>query len=60
MQSQAIKSSKGDSSSLPKMLYFMAIQAARKSIHIQNAYFLPDKQIRKALVSAVERGWTSK
>ena len=42
MQSQAIKASKGDSSSLPKMLYFMAIQAARKSIHIQNAYFLPD------------------
>jgi cardiolipin synthase len=56
MQSQAIKASRGDASSLPKMLYFMAIQAARKSIHIQNAYFLPDKQIRKALVSAAERG----
>jgi cardiolipin synthase len=56
MQSQAIKSSKGDSSSLPKMLYFMAIQAARKSIHIQNAYFLPDEQIRAALIRAVERG----
>jgi cardiolipin synthase len=56
MPSQAIKASKGDSSSLPKMLYFMAIQAAKKSIHIQNAYFLPDKQIRKALVSAAQRG----
>lgn len=56
MQSQAIKASKGDSSSLPKMLYFMAIQAARKSIHIQNAYFLPDKQIRNALIAAVKRG----
>jgi cardiolipin synthase len=56
MQAQALKSSKGDSSSLPKMLYFMAIQAARRSIHIQNAYFLPDAQIRKALVAAVKRG----
>jgi cardiolipin synthase len=56
MQSQAIKTSKGDASSLAKMLYFMAIQAARTSIHIQNAYFLPDKQIRMALVAAVKRG----
>lgn len=56
MLSQAIKSSKGDSSSLPKMLYFMVIQAARKSIHIQNAYFLPDAQIRAALIGAVQRG----
>jgi cardiolipin synthase len=56
MQAQALKSSKGDASSLPKMLYFMAIQAARKSIHIQNAYFLPDAQIRKALVAAAKRG----
>jgi len=56
MQSQAIKASKGDSSSLPKMLYYMAIQAARKSIHIQNAYFLPDEQIRTALVVAAQRG----
>ena len=56
MQAQAIKSSKGDASSLPKMLYFMAIQAATKSIHIQNAYFLPDEQIRTALVAAAGRG----
>jgi len=53
---QAVKSSKGDASSLPKMLYFMAIQSARTSIHIQNAYFLPDAQIRKALAAAVQRG----
>jgi cardiolipin synthase len=56
MQAQAIKSSKGDASSLPKMLYFMAIQAAKTSIHIQNAYFLPDEQIRNALVAAAGRG----
>jgi cardiolipin synthase len=56
MESQAIKASKGDASSLPKMLYFMAIQAAQRSIHIQNAYFLPDRQIRQALVAAARRG----
>jgi cardiolipin synthase A/B len=56
MPSEAIKASKGDASSLPKMLYFMAIQAARKSIHIQNAYFLPDRQIREALIAAAGRG----
>jgi cardiolipin synthase len=52
----AIKASKGDPSSVPKMLYFLAIKSARKSIHIQNPYFLPDRQIREALVDAVKRG----
>ena len=56
IQAQAIKVSRGDASSLAKMLYYMAIQSARKSIHIQNAYFLPDKQVRDALVRAVARG----
>ena len=53
---QAMKASKGDASSMPKMLYFLAIEAARKNIHIQNPYFLPDSQVRKALVEAVKRG----
>ncbi|MEP6767517.1 MAG: cardiolipin synthase [Acidobacteriota bacterium] len=56
LQAQAIKSSRGDSSSLAKMLYYVAIQSAAKSIDIQNAYFLPDKQVREALVAAVQRG----
>jgi cardiolipin synthase len=38
------------------MLYYVAIESAVKSIHIQNAYFLPDQQIREALVKAVQRG----
>jgi cardiolipin synthase len=38
------------------MMYFMAIQSARTSIHIQNAYFLPDTLIQAALIAAVERG----
>jgi cardiolipin synthase len=56
VQAQAIKISRGDSSSLAKMLYYVAIQSATKSIRIQNAYFLPDRQVRDALVHAVERG----
>jgi cardiolipin synthase A/B len=56
VEAEAIKASRGDSSSLPKMLYYMAIQAAKHSILIQNAYFLPDKQTRNALVRATQRG----
>ncbi len=54
--SQAIKASRGDSSSLAKMLYYVAIQSAERRIYIQNAYFLPDKQVREALIAAVKRG----
>jgi cardiolipin synthase len=53
---QAIKVSRGDSSSLAEMLYILAIQSAKKSVHIQNAYFVPDAQIRDALVKAAKRG----
>jgi len=56
MSAQAIKASRGDASSLAKMAYFVAIKSAKKSIHIANAYFLPDKQVRNALVAAVKRG----
>jgi cardiolipin synthase A/B len=56
LDAQAIKVSRGDASSLAKMLYYVAIESAVKSVHIQNAYFLPDQQIREALVKAVKRG----
>ena len=56
VQAQAIKASRGDASSLAKMFYYVAIQSAAKSIYIQNAYFLPDKQVREGLVAAVARG----
>jgi cardiolipin synthase len=56
VQAQAIKASRGDASSLAKMFYYVAIQSAARSIHIQNAYFLPDRQVRDALVAAVARG----
>jgi cardiolipin synthase len=56
IEAQGVKMSRGDSSSLAEMLYFVAIESARKSIHIQNAYFVPDQQIRDALIAAAKRG----
>jgi cardiolipin synthase len=56
MLAQTIAASRNDASSKAKLLYFMAIQAARKSIWIENAYFVPDSQIRQGLVNAVKRG----
>ncbi len=56
IDAQAIKVSRDDASSLAKMLYYVAIESAVKSVHIQNAYFLPDKQVRESLVKAAQRG----
>ena len=36
--------------------YLLAIDAAQKSILIEHAYFLPNKQLRKALLRAMGRG----
>lgn len=56
VEAQAIKVSRGDSSSQAEIFYIVAIQAAEKSIHIQNAYFVPDARIREALIAAAKRG----
>ena len=53
---QAVGSSRNEQSSMAKLLYYMAIQAARKRIWIENAYFVPDSQIRQGLVAAAARG----
>jgi cardiolipin synthase len=53
---QAISSSRTDQSSMAKLQYYMAIQAARHRIWIENAYFVPDRQIRQSLVQAAARG----
>jgi cardiolipin synthase len=58
LRAQALKVSRGDESSLAKMLYYVAIRSAVKSIDIENAYFLPDGQVRQALVDAARRGVT--
>lgn len=36
--------------------YLTAINSARRTVLIENAYFLPDRSIRRALVRAVRRG----
>jgi len=56
VEAQGIKVARGDSSSLAEMLYYLAIESATKSIHIRNAYFVPDRQILDALVRAARRG----
>jgi cardiolipin synthase len=56
VEAQGIKVSRGDSSSLASIFYVVAIKSAEKSIHIQNAYFVPDPQIRQALIDAARRG----
>jgi cardiolipin synthase len=56
VQAQAIAASRADSISMSKLLLYMAIQAARRSIWIENAYFVPDRQIREGLVHAARRG----
>lgn len=37
-------------------MYLLAIASARKSLRIENAYFLPDELIRTQLISAAKRG----
>ncbi|HKA36267.1 MAG TPA: phospholipase D-like domain-containing protein, partial [Thermoanaerobaculia bacterium] len=53
---QAVASARSDQSSMAKLQYYMGIQAARKTIWIENAYFVPDHQIRQGLVAAAARG----
>jgi cardiolipin synthase len=44
------------SPSCVEVLHYLAINAARERITIQNPYFLPDPDGRRALVAAVQRG----
>jgi cardiolipin synthase A/B len=53
---QAVASSRTDQSSIAKLAFYMAIQAARERIWIENAYFVPDRQIREGLLRAAARG----
>lgn len=53
---QAVSSARSDQSSMAKLQYYMGIQAARRTIWIENAYFVPDRQIRQGLVAAAARG----
>lgn len=39
-----------------KLLHYVAINEAKRTLRIQNPYFLPDPDARKALLEAVKRG----
>jgi cardiolipin synthase len=56
MKAHAVWVSPAGSPSTVKLLHYLAIRAANKRLTIQNPYFLPDPDARKALLAAVQRG----
>ena len=53
---QAFKSSAGEGSDSARLMLLVSIAAARKSIRIANAYFVPDDLCRRTLIEALQRG----
>ncbi len=53
---QVFKSSAGEGSDSARLMLLVSIAAARKSIRIANAYFVPDDLCRRTLVEALHRG----
>ena len=55
---QAMSSSRTDQSSMAKLLYYMAIQAARRRLWIENAYFVPTRRSARASWTPWLGAWT--
>jgi cardiolipin synthase len=55
-RAQAYKSGPDEDPENARISYLMAIAAARKSIHIQHAYFVPDELAIEMLLAARKRG----
>lgn len=53
---QSILSSPETGSSTVRLMYYLSIACARKSIYIANPYFIPDEQAIKILTAAARRG----
>lgn len=53
---QVVKSSPSEGSSAAKLLYIVSIVAAKRSIYISSAYFVPDRDTMRAMEGAVRRG----
>ena len=53
---QVVKSSPSEGSSAAKLLYIVSIVAAKRSIYISTAYFIPDRDTIRAMEGAVRRG----
>jgi cardiolipin synthase A/B len=56
IKAQAIGSSRTSQLSRAKLHYYLPIQAARRCVWIENAYFLPDEDFQTALAAAARRG----
>ncbi|HEX7830599.1 MAG TPA: phospholipase D-like domain-containing protein [Thermoanaerobaculia bacterium] len=56
INAHAVWLSPAGSPSTLKLLHYILIRAAKKRITIQNPYFLPDPDARKALIDAAKRG----
>ena len=54
LQAQAIRS--GAHYENLDLMYLLAIASAKKSLRIENAYFLPDDLVRKEMIEAAKRG----
>ena len=55
-QAQMFSSSPTGGSESMRLMYLMAITAARSSIHLSSSYFVPDELTVNALVAAAKRG----
>jgi cardiolipin synthase len=53
---QVFSSSPSGGSESMKLMYLLAITAAKRSINLSSAYFVPDEISRDALVAAMKRG----
>lgn len=53
---RVVGSTTGQSNRIPFIVYVSTIAFAEHSIHLTNSYFIPDKQIMKALTDAAKRG----
>ncbi len=53
---RVVGSTPGEDNRIPFIIYVSAITFAEHSIHMTNAYFIPDDQIIKGLIDAAKRG----
>ena len=53
---QVFKSSREGGANSTHLMYLLAIAAAKKSLHLSMAYFLPDRLAQEAMVAALKRG----
>ena len=53
---QSVKSSPASGAAEAYLLFLLAIEGARESIHLTNPYFVPDDEMADALARAAQRG----